>query len=88
MACRKITLSVPNQLVDDLDYISGRIKISRSALLAQLLEEPLCDLRVLVESVPKNPSPDDIIRAKGRSIALIEERVTNAKGIADDLFSV
>ena len=86
MACRKITFSLPEKLVEDLDYISKRIKVTRSALLSQLVEEPVGTLRELVASVPENPTEEDIIRAKGRSLSVIEERVNTVKGLDNDLF--
>lgn len=87
MACRKVTFSVPSEMVEDLDYLSKRIKVSRSALLSQIAAEPIATLRVLVSEVPENPTEEDLIRAKGRSISLVESRIENIKGIGDDLFS-
>jgi hypothetical protein len=84
---RKVTLSIPPQLVDDLDYISGRVGISRSALITSLMSEPAHDLRGLVESVPENPTPEEVVRLRGKSRALVEERVSGLLRMSDDLFS-
>lgn len=86
MACRKITLSLPADMVENLDYVSKRINVSRSALLSQITEEPIKTLRALVSSVPENPTEEDIIRAKGRSISIIGDRIDQIKGMNDDLF--
>lgn len=86
MTCRKITISIPEDMVLDLDYISKRIKVSRSALLTQITQDPLHTLRELVSSVPENPTTEDIIRAKGRSIEIIGDRIDQVKGMSNDLF--
>lgn len=87
MACRKLTFSLPDSFVQDLDYLAKRLNITRSALLTQLAASPTSDLRHLVEDVPDNPTKSDLIHAKGRSIELVEERVASAKRVGHDLFS-
>jgi hypothetical protein len=77
MPHRKLSFSLPETLVQDLDYISARIKVSRSALLSNLITEPASDLRGLLEGVPENPTDEDILRARGASTALIEKRLNN-----------
>jgi len=43
--------------------------------------------RKLMEAVPGDPGEQDMLRLRGESRALIEERIGNAQGMADDLFS-
>jgi hypothetical protein len=86
MKCRKITFSISNQVNSDLAYIAGRIKVSKSSLVDQLLSEPLADLRVLIEDIPVDPTPDDLIRARGRSKLLIEQRIDDARGRSDRFY--
>lgn len=89
MAHRRLTFTLPPDVVSDLDYISKRVSISRSSLLGNLIAEPAHDLRTLLESVPDNPTDEDIIRARGASDALIKERLSAIKGLEeDDLFGV
>lgn len=87
MAHRKIAVSIPDKIVTDLDYISGRMKITRSALLSYLLEQPSHDLRGLLEGLPENPSQEDILRSRGASAALINQRMVNLEAMDNDLFS-
>ena len=89
MAHRRLTFTLPPDVVSDLDYISKRVSISRSSLLGNLIAEPAHDLRTLLESVPDNPTDEDIIRARGASDVLIKERLSAIKGLEeDDLFGV
>ena len=87
MAFKKITVSVPEEFVQHLDYLGKRLSISRSSVLVQLAAEPITELYKLVSAIPDNPTEEDIIRAKGESIKLIEERVNQARSLSDDLFS-
>ena len=87
MAFKKITVSVPEEFVLHLDYLAKRLSVSRSSVLVQLAAEPITDLYKLVSAIPDNPTKEDIIRAKGESIKLIEDRVAHARSIGHDLFS-
>lgn len=88
MKCRKLTFSIPESVVLDLDYLSDRLGVTRSALLSQLLTGPVADLRGLVESVPTGPlGPSDALRARGASMDLIKERVNSLQRMSDDLFT-
>lgn len=72
---RRVTLSLPHQLVRDLNYVHRRIGVSRSVFVASLLSEAVHDLRLLLESVPDDPSVDDLVRFRGDSARLAESRV-------------
>lgn len=87
MAHKKFAISLPEHLVGDLDYVSGRMSISRSALISNLLEGPVKDMRSLLEGLPENPTKADIIRSRGASVDLIQERMTSMKRLDNDLFS-
>lgn len=87
MACRKITFSVPENFVLDLDYLAKRLKVTRSAMLTEIAAEAVHDLRLMVETVPENPNSHDLLHAKGKSKALIEDRIDSARRLSDDLFS-
>jgi len=87
MACRKITFSVPEEFVQDLDYLARRLKVTRSAMLTEIAAEAVHDLRSMVETVPENPNSEDLLHAKGKSKALIEGRIDSARRLSDDLFS-
>lgn len=87
MACRKITFSIPPEFLSDLDYLARRLNVTRSAMLTEIAAEAVHDLRSMVESVPENPTDQDLLHAKGKSKALIESRIEGARRMSDDLFN-
>lgn len=87
MATRKISLSLESQLVDDLDYVSRRLSISRSALVSQLLSEAIPPTRKIMEKVPESPTALDVVRLRGESAGIVAERMEQLHRITNDLFS-
>ncbi len=83
----KIAMSMPPALVDDLDYLTGRLGVSRSALAAELLSDAVSEMRRVVSLIPPNPTPADLLRMRGESEAFIRQRIASATHMADDLFS-
>lgn len=84
---KKVSLSVPPHLVADLDHVSGRLGISRSALVSQLLDSALPDMRRLIDLIPPAPSAADLVRFRGESADVVRSRVESVRQSADDLFS-
>jgi len=82
----RMSFTLPPQLRADLDYLSSRLGVTKSALVSELLTSPLHDLRSLVESVPDNPTQEDLIRARGTSNELITQRLQSYRKIEGDLF--
>lgn len=83
----KISVSLPSTLVDDLDYLAGRTGVSRSALIGQLLSEAASEVRKILELVPPNPTPAEMLRMRGASEESIRRRLESVKGMTDDLLS-
>lgn len=83
----KISITVPPELVADLDYVSGRLGVSRSALISEILPESLVIMRTMLEQVPLNPTPDDVLRFRGESAELVRGKIESLKGMTDDLFA-
>lgn len=82
----RMSFTVPPQVRADLDYLSARLGVTKSALISELLATPLADLRSLVELVPDNPSQDDLLRARGKSNELITDRLQSYRKLEGDLF--
>lgn len=82
----RMSFTVPPQVRADLDYLSARLGVTKSALISELLATPLADLRSLVEMVPDNPSQDDLLRARGKSNELITDRLQSYRKLEGDLF--
>jgi hypothetical protein len=83
----KISITVPPELVADLDYVSGRLGVSRSALISEVLPESLVIMRAMLEQVPLNPTPEDVLRFRGESADLVRSKIESLKGMTDDLFA-
>lgn len=83
----KIAMSLPPALVDNLDYLTGRLGVSRSALAAELLADAVAEMRRVISLVPPNPTPLDLLRMRGESEAFIRQRIASATQMTDDLFS-
>ena len=75
MKVKKTSFSLAPSLINDLDYIASRMGISRSALLMNISQVPISDLRKLLEGIPENPSQADILRNRGESRKIITQRM-------------
>lgn len=84
---QKISLALDPSVVSDMAHISKRLGVSRSALVGYLLSESVPVMRQLLDQIPLSPTPADAVRFRGESIALVQERIADLQGIADDLFS-
>jgi hypothetical protein len=84
---RKVSLALDPTVVEDLDYVGGRLGVSRSAMVNQLLLEAVPVMRKLLQQVPLSPTPTDAVRFRGESAKIVEERLAELQGIAHDLFS-
>lgn len=88
MSTLKTTLrrnySLPAETVRALDYIASRVGVSSSALLGELTRGPVQDLVELVRSTPENPSELDVVRLRGKSVALVKERVSKLTSALED----
>lgn len=82
----RMSFTLSPQTRADLDYLSGRLGVTKSALVAELLGAPLSDLRSLIEMVPDNPTSDDLVRARGASNKIITDRIQSYRKIEGDLF--
>lgn len=82
----RMSFTVPPTIRQNLDYLSVRMGVTKSALVSELLATPLADLRDLMELVPENPTRDDVLRARGKSNELILRRLRSLRSIEGDLF--
>jgi hypothetical protein len=78
---------MPADLVDDLDYISGRLGISRSGFVSGLLMAgELRSLRTILQNIPENPTEADAKRFRGDSRAYIESKLQELQRMQGGLF--
>lgn len=78
---RRISLSVPIRLAEDLDYVHKRIGVSKSALVSEMLGGGLSDIRGLLEDLPDSPTPDDVVRFRGASVEKAHARVSSLRDL-------
>lgn len=84
---KRVSLSLPSEVVDDLDYISKRLGISRSAFVSQmLLSVELGSVRALVASIPESPTDADARRFRGDSREFVREQLEKLQGLQGGLF--
>ncbi len=83
----KTAMSLPPALVEDLDYLTARLGVSRSALAAELLADAVSEMRRVISLIPPNPTPLELLRMRGESEAFVRDRIANAVRMTDDLFS-
>jgi len=82
----RMSFTLPPQIRADLDFLSTRLGVTKSALVAELLGSPLTDLVSLVSMVPENPTQEDLLRARGKSNELITNRLQSYRKLEGDLF--
>lgn len=82
----RASFTLPPALVSDLDRLSGFMGVSRSALLSQVLREPVSDLlSVLEQSGAFDGSPVSEVRSRmrGGSAEVIRERLAQLDALSD-----
>jgi len=88
----RTSLSIPDNVLSDLTFVSSRMGVSKSALITEILVENLQDLKTMFEGLPPDPDfTDELVlkRLRGASIEVVKDRIKGAKGLlnGDDLFS-
>lgn len=84
----KISVSLPAELVENLDFLSSRMGVSRSAIISEALSESMADAARLVRLIPPNPTPADVLRMRGESEELVRDRLASVNSmLSGDLFA-
>jgi hypothetical protein len=66
----------------DLRLLSARMGVSQSALLSELLSEPIRAMASIIEALPERGATDaDVKRARGRSLVFIHNAVAEAQSL-------
>lgn len=76
----RINLSITPDIYRNLDYVANQLGVSRSALVSELLGEPL---QIMVDALGgldmPRPSEESVMRARGQSLDRIGELVDHAR---------
>ena len=87
----RITISLPDQLLADLDFIASRFGVSRSGVVAGLLQEVVPPTREIASLMPPSGhsvTEGDVRRFRGASAEIISKQLARALlGDQHDLFS-
>jgi hypothetical protein len=78
----RATFTLPADLARNLSALSKRMGVSQSAIVVDLLQEPIAAIAAIIDDLPPAPSPDDVKRARGRSLQLIEDVMHEATSLA------
>ena len=86
----RATFSLPADLAKDISHLAKRLGVSQSAMLTELLTEPVAAMRAVIDAIPQvGVTSVDVKRARGKSVALIRDAVQQAQlllatDLADD----
>lgn len=86
MAKVRTSMALDPAVVDDLLYVTKRLGISKSALVNELLKQSLPSMTEVFKILPEAPTPEDVVRFRGESAKLVEQRLATLKAQTDDLF--
>lgn len=70
---KRVSLSLPPALVADLSLVSGRLGMTRSSFVAEMLQEAVTPFVSLLKALPPEPSSADVRRFRGASVRVIRE---------------
>ena len=79
----RITLTLDDDLAVALKVIALKLKISKSSLVNGMLEKSVIPLAGVLNEMPDAPKRADFIRARGKSIEVVRERLDEFNTLAD-----
>lgn len=79
---KSVTFTLPMTLIADLDVIAKRMRVTRSALLGELLRVPVAAMAEVFGGMPETGATEaDVRRARGKSTALVQQAVQEARAL-------
>lgn len=84
---KRVSFTLPDQVLDDLTYVSRRVGVSRSAVLSEVIGPAFSEMRRLLEDIRDVSDSEEAVRLRGKSAALVEKRIANLRRLTSDLFS-
>jgi hypothetical protein len=85
MAGTRISLYISEDLNSNLNLLSRRMGISKSILVTKLLSVPVDDLVSMFSSIPEKPTGADVLRFKGKSMDIVNQRVDELREILKEV---
>lgn len=79
MKTRRTSFTLPAPLYSDLSYVASRLGVSQSALLMQVISEPLAFMANTLQSIPpsETSNPDAVRRFRGESVEFVNHAYTD-----------
>lgn len=78
----RTTLSLPASLATDISRLAKRLGVSQSAMLSELLADPIAALCAIFDELPQaGATSADVRRAKGKGLAMIREAMAEAQAM-------
>lgn len=83
---KKITLSLPIELVEQTTYLASRFGVSRSALFGELLAQPVSVMFDIISEIPAEMTPEESIRYASTASESLQQVFEDLKNATQDLF--
>jgi hypothetical protein len=85
---KRVSLTIPIDVLTEIDYCSHRLGITRSAFMSELMRQSLSPILPLLQSLPDSPDEVAVKRFRGDSVAVIQSILGDAfpdiKGAVDE----
>lgn len=85
MAGKRVTFYLSPEVNESITLVSKRMGISKSILVNKLLEIPLQDLLSILAQIPEKPTGADILRFKGKSMGIVNQRVDEMREVLREI---
>lgn len=79
-------MALDESVTVELDYLSKRLGVSKSALVNEILKESLPTMSEVFRLIPDAPTPEDVVRFRGESAKIVQQRLDFVKRTSPDLF--
>jgi len=87
----RVSLTIPDDILANLLYVSKRMGISRSSLVSSVLEGSVAHMKDMLELIPEDAtslSGSEVKRMRGLSVDIIKDQIQALEDLNDDdLFS-
>lgn len=87
MKTRRTSFTLPAPLYSDISYVASRLGVSQSALLIQVISEPLSFMASTLKTIPpsETSNPDAVRRFRGESVDFVNHAYTDLMTQLDSL---
>jgi len=82
----RTSFSIPRELYDELGEASETLGITKSAIVSQILSQGVSAILAVAKHIPKENTPEELKRFRGKSGEVIEEKLRQFRRGQDDLF--